>query len=437
MIVECNSCGTKYRVREEKLPEGGGNIKCPSCAKVFFVKPPAKLDSSKLRPAGQALRQASGGVPGEDLATRVGTMPGLLVSGRTGSFPKFNLPDDNASLNTTVPRQAAIPSAAMPSGTAPPIPEPEPDLSAASWKLKTSFGLIYDFPDTESLRNWLSGRDDLSGYMLSHDAQNFKGLKGYAHLFPDNIKNKIMSAAEPEEDSGEEDEKPDPPKKQTMLGMPTSSGPQATESSSGRRATGPLDPNIEPGNSGRHKARPRPVRPKPRGGRSAPPVFKKTPVWVVPASLVLLAVLVVLVLQFTGVINLMGQKQSTVPPEPTIIPAVNNGGGNAEGEEYEDPFEEEGEETAGGNTPSSGNPLNSQGLADDLLEQAREEISNREYDTALESLTSAKGVAPNNPEVYRLLERVHSRLNDEDAARQAREKLNSLLDGADEAEEEE
>ncbi|MCA9563255.1 MAG: zinc-ribbon domain-containing protein, partial [Myxococcales bacterium] len=35
MIVECPECTSRYRVREEKLPAGGGNIQCPGCGAVF------------------------------------------------------------------------------------------------------------------------------------------------------------------------------------------------------------------------------------------------------------------------------------------------------------------------------------------------------------------------------------------------------------------
>ncbi len=37
MIIECPSCVSRYRIKEDKLPDGGGNIKCPNCAHVFFV----------------------------------------------------------------------------------------------------------------------------------------------------------------------------------------------------------------------------------------------------------------------------------------------------------------------------------------------------------------------------------------------------------------
>ncbi|MEO1269577.1 MAG: hypothetical protein AAFX99_15945, partial [Myxococcota bacterium] len=47
---------------------------------------------------------------------------------------------------------------------------------------KTNFGLIYEFPDDDSLRNWLSVRDNLDGYKLSRDGKSFKDLSEFPAL---------------------------------------------------------------------------------------------------------------------------------------------------------------------------------------------------------------------------------------------------------------
>lgn len=78
-----------------------------------------------------------------------------------------------------------MPAPAIP---APPKPAPEP-ASAPSpaplesggtdpahegpWKLKTNFGLTYEFSDNASLQNWLSNREDLEGYELAGDDDFF------------------------------------------------------------------------------------------------------------------------------------------------------------------------------------------------------------------------------------------------------------------------
>ncbi len=40
MIVTCPGCGSKYRVRDEAVPQGGAELKCPSCGAVFVAHPP-------------------------------------------------------------------------------------------------------------------------------------------------------------------------------------------------------------------------------------------------------------------------------------------------------------------------------------------------------------------------------------------------------------
>ena len=59
-------------------------------------------------------------------------------------------------------------------------------------------------------------------------------------------------------------------------------------------------------------------------------------------------------------------------------------------------------------------------------DQAKSEMSRRDYDKALLTLTSARSVAPEEPEVYRLLERAYTRKGDRDSARGARERYQQL-----------
>lgn len=40
MIVTCPGCSSKYRVRDEAVPQGGAELKCPTCHAVFVAHPP-------------------------------------------------------------------------------------------------------------------------------------------------------------------------------------------------------------------------------------------------------------------------------------------------------------------------------------------------------------------------------------------------------------
>lgn len=48
MEVSCDKCDYKGRIKDELIPEGGRNLKCPKCKSVFFVKRPIpeKIETS-------------------------------------------------------------------------------------------------------------------------------------------------------------------------------------------------------------------------------------------------------------------------------------------------------------------------------------------------------------------------------------------------------
>ena len=130
MIVRCPDCSSRYRVREEKLPPGGGNIQCPNCGTVFPTV------------AGDALKSDA-------------RMP---VD--TGSPPAAT----SGALKTTKPSK-------------------KPLVSATHWKLRTPVGLVYDFPHIDALRSWLATRESFEGMVASMDGgTTWKPLSDYSDL---------------------------------------------------------------------------------------------------------------------------------------------------------------------------------------------------------------------------------------------------------------
>lgn len=121
MIIECPACTSRYRIREDKLPENGGNIKCPSCAHVFFV------------PRGDSA------APVDPAATEV-----------------------PSALGTSRPAQPTP-------GAAPAVAAGGPGPAAKRWKLKNPVGLVYDFPDSDQLRTWLGSRESFDSILISSD----------------------------------------------------------------------------------------------------------------------------------------------------------------------------------------------------------------------------------------------------------------------------
>lgn len=132
MIIECPSCNSRYRIREDKLPAEGGNIKCPNCAHVFFVPRDGAAETQQGKPAAST----------------------------TDATPAVEPVSEPAS------PEASAAEPGSPSGEATPIRAPS---SEQRWKLRNSVGLVYDFPGIEQLRRWLSGRDSFDGLTVSAD----------------------------------------------------------------------------------------------------------------------------------------------------------------------------------------------------------------------------------------------------------------------------
>jgi hypothetical protein len=97
--------------------------------------------------------------------------------GQSPPHNAFGDPKSSASdIMAAIDEYASEPSSPPPGAAAPDLQHGGP------WKLKTNFGLTYEFPDNKSLRNWLSSRDDLDGYLLSADGDSFFNVNEFTQL---------------------------------------------------------------------------------------------------------------------------------------------------------------------------------------------------------------------------------------------------------------
>lgn len=138
MIIECPSCQSRYRIREEKLPKSGGNIKCPNCAHVFFVSPDG------------------GAAPASTPEPAPAPAPAAPAPPPTPEPP---------TADAAPPAAAAFAAAASP----PPVVESPAAPTTTAWKLRNAVGLVYDFTDIDQLRKWLAARESLDGLQASRD----------------------------------------------------------------------------------------------------------------------------------------------------------------------------------------------------------------------------------------------------------------------------
>lgn len=65
MIVECNSCQTRFQLDDSRIPAQGIRVRCSRCKEAFFLEPPKTASpGSKRDPAHEiAARAAAGGAP--------------------------------------------------------------------------------------------------------------------------------------------------------------------------------------------------------------------------------------------------------------------------------------------------------------------------------------------------------------------------------------
>lgn len=129
MKTVCPSCGAVGNVPEDRLPETGANIRCPSCSTIFFVS--------------------------RDGSASVATSPSAAAEAESGSHPASGARPTSVRSGRTSTEVPAAPRAA---------------LRQRAWKIKIPGGMVYDFSDSDTARKWLESRSSLEGITLSEDA---------------------------------------------------------------------------------------------------------------------------------------------------------------------------------------------------------------------------------------------------------------------------
>ncbi len=319
------------------------------------------------------------------------------------------------------------------------------------WKLKTNFGLTYEFADNDSLRNWLESRDELDGYELSADeGDSFYPLDEFPQFggggpAPDDsatggnaqISSSGKQAPMPGR-SGSSSGSIGGRDSQPGSGTPSSSGP-SNPSGSGRRSTssagggsGPLPRSTSDAGSGGHSpfhtaASSAVSKPEEGAQQSSPdggekeridPSEKFEPpsrdgavanivLW--GLFIVLSIVAIVLSLQLFGVVDFLGDDDDKQPA------AVAQQDAELAGDEpAEEPSGAQPDEMAGGGDSEGAD-------VQDLLNDARQDLDSEEYDAALERLEQANSIDPEEVRIYDVRADVYDELGDAQQADASRE----------------
>jgi predicted Zn finger-like uncharacterized protein len=147
MIVTCPSCSSRYQLKKERLPSKSGHIKCPKCSHLFRVlieaEPEDNTDDQISEP--KAVPQKTTPLP-----------PAI-----TSTVPADKEEKKNAAPGTDVIKSRP--------GNLTDTPVKRTPSTGPAWKIKNTVGLIYDFQDLDSLVQWLSNRDKTDDLLISPD----------------------------------------------------------------------------------------------------------------------------------------------------------------------------------------------------------------------------------------------------------------------------
>lgn len=272
---------------------------------------------------------------------------------------------------------------------------PKPDAAhQGPWKLKTDFGLTYEFPDVKSLRNWLSSRDEIDGFKLSADGINFFAVKDFPQ-FERRVGMSQIGLPQPQNLGALPGQMPEAPGGLPSFAQPTFTPPPSSSSS------GSFSGPVIPGQYASYHGGPLPAAP------AGPPVINeyRPPsrsaadnklLWGVFVVLVLVAVLVGL--QTTGIVDLMGmagfgKKPIQVAPVTQVKPV----------EVMENVI-----------------PDNVDDEVEGLFKEVRRDLKNKKIQSALDRLTTIETLAPDRAEVFEMRAQAFDALGETDKAEAAR-----------------
>ncbi|HUT55595.1 MAG TPA: zinc-ribbon domain-containing protein [bacterium] len=122
MIVQCDKCGAKFHLADEKVTDKGAKVRCSKCKAVFTVKKSKEQPDSAPAPAPEALSPKTAPAP----SAPAPAPPAAPRKAGDDPFSDFNFSDD---LDFSEGEDKLTVEA--PPKPAPPPPAPEPGFSAA------------------------------------------------------------------------------------------------------------------------------------------------------------------------------------------------------------------------------------------------------------------------------------------------------------------
>ncbi len=279
------------------------------------------------------------------------------------------------------------------------------------WKLKTNFGLTYEFPDTDGLKNWLSNREELDGYQLAGEDGDFRALNEWPQIgggasASQQMRSYDQGSESPASQSGSRQSSPPPSMGGGSAGSGASKPPSQPSSGSTQpppSGTAQKKDSIPPGK----KINPQEFRPPSQEAK-----WNKV-LWVVFLILALVATAIGLqtfdIYDIKGLV--LGETASNeAPKEPTADDKTDQGANNSEGAAV-------GEDEAAEAEAARKARVKEQ--IDQLLGDAERARDNNRLQTALDKLNRAKQLDPERPEVFEMLATVYTEMGQAEDAESA------------------
>ena len=191
--VQCEKCGTKYKLDESRVKGRGARITCPTCQHVFVVYrealvPPDYDEDEPVTIAGgaaydpavlAAMARSSG-----EATTQPSTSPDLKPRIPSGPFVPPGVTSRSADVSRPAAPPAPVPS--TPAAPAAPVDDFERprsvdglnwrEVGLVAFKVKVAIGLVYDFSDVGTLKKYLADKKVQSTDKLSMDGRTWIGL---------------------------------------------------------------------------------------------------------------------------------------------------------------------------------------------------------------------------------------------------------------------
>ena len=285
---------------------------------------------------------------------------------------------------------------------APAAAKPDP-AHQGPWKLKTDFGLTYEFPDVKSLRNWLSSRDEVDGFKLSADGVNFFTVREFPQ-FERPVGMSQVAMQQPQNLGAMPGAEPSSP------GIPNFGQPSFTPPPSSASQSGTFGGPVVAGQYASYHGGPLPAAPvgPPIQNEYRPPsraAGQHKLLWAIFLVLVLVCVLVGL--QTFQVVDLLGMAGLGRKPV-VVVPQTTTATQKVESiEKFVD---------------------NTDNDIEVLLKDVRRDLKNKKLQSALERLNTVETLAPDRPELFELRAQAYEALGETDKAEAARAHAQELAE---------